>query len=446
MLTKIKSFNMNLEQNNSSLTDIWTYIKTNKINNILIIRFVAAILVALFHAFKWIHTILPSNTMGFDIDTYLLIVVTPCVDIFLLCTGFISFNKKKQNWKKYFMLLLIFYVFNFFYELKNIVNHNVNHGSLFMPIIFAGGNLWFLKVYFVFTPLVPYLNKMIQKKKDAFFFIIFLIILFLLQYIPTNYDWWISSIFSLNSGVSLVQFIALYLLGRSIIFFIPCKKNNKWFIGVILYIVSMILSVILYLFIQKTLPLYNSFQIVLMAVSICLVVLMINLPNNKLTKYMVKLGQLSLYFYMLNIFSMFYYIVPVRNWFFSQIGNSGAYFLCTFFEIVWYILIFSIYLLAKQKIKKSYSIYSTKKEHKKEIELLNEFFGNLINNQELEIVFYIYKIGTIDSKLKNRLFTKNNLYSLLQKNIIVYNNNKFNIKPNLYYSIDELYKLNNMCP
>ncbi len=417
-MLNFNSLNSNFDKTDKPLQEIWQNVKTKKIKNIFVLRFVAAVLVILFHAFQWIYAWGDNTQAESNASAYLLLITTPCVDTFLLCTGFISFNKKRQNWKKYFILFGVFFLLNFIFEINNIKNGYIDYWSIFLPIIFGNAQLWFMKVYFVFTPLVPYLNKVIQKKRDAFFFIIFFIILYLFQYTPIDRDWWISTIFWLNQGVSLVQFICLYLLGRAIIFFLPTDNSKHWYVGLILYIISVVLSIVCYLYLQKTLPIYNYFQVVLMAVAICLCGLMIKLPDNKLTTWLVKLGELSLWFYLFNIFSINFYISPIREWF----HHRGGYFLCAFLEVVWHILVFTLYLVAKKYAKKSLIESSHKKKKKKKIKWLVGLFDNYISYSQAAAIYYIFINGSIkSSQITSSIgFNINDLYLLMQKNIIIY--------------------------
>lgn len=148
--------------------------------NVNILKLIASFFVIFIHS-RWL---INNDSFSIVIDS----IFRPGVIIFLLCTSFNSFFKKKNNWKSWFNVLISLYIFNFIYELRYIIEINsFNYLSIFFPMLFGSSYFWYVKIYLLFYPLIPFLNKMISEKKEARLFILFFIFFITLNTILNNF-------------------------------------------------------------------------------------------------------------------------------------------------------------------------------------------------------------------------------------------------------------------
>ncbi len=276
----------------------WSFIKT-KFSNIYILRFLAALLVITIHTISEFQLgifKLSTITYGFQwYTTFLYVFCKPCVDIFLICTGISSFNKKKNNWKKYWTILVGFYFINIISEIYNIVHWDSKVLlSLFLPVIFANGRLWFFRVYFIFTPLIPYLNKIINSMKSSIIFIGLVLFISLLQYIPSN-DFPQPYMSFANDGYSFLQFILMFLWGRSIIIVYVQLNLKHWYYHLLsLFMIASSYITFMFAGVKTS---YGCTIIILNASFIIMSMISMNIKQNFLSNWICNLGKLSFWFY-----------------------------------------------------------------------------------------------------------------------------------------------------
>ncbi len=328
---------------------------------IYILRFFAALLVITLHAVDiegFSIGIYKFNSIQYSFQWYtsfLFIICRPCVDMFLICTAISSFNKKKNNWKKYWTLLAGFYVVNTLSEIYNIVHwDNKVLLSLFLPVIFANGRLWFFRIYFIFTPLIPYLNKTINSMKSSMIFIGLVMFISLLQYIPSLEYPQPHEGFA-NNGFTFLHFVLMFLWGRAIIIvYVQLNLNQVYYHLLSLFMV--VLSYVTFMFAGACVY-YCCTIVVLSGTFMVLSLLSIDINDNKFNSYLCNLGKLSFWFYAMDAVRNQFTPWSLTTMIMKAINNPNLQCYLWIINVSLSIVFFSLYLL----IKKIYITLNNKK-------------------------------------------------------------------------------------
>ncbi len=380
-----------------------------------ILRFIGALLVILCHLGK-----LPIfSLVG--------------VGIFITCTAFLSLNKKTLNWKRYLSLLFVFYFFNLIYEIFQItINHNIDYLSIFLPVFFSRGRLWYLRVYMVFFFLIPLFNKAIKDRRDALYFLIYFILFSIIQYFLPKFEFQANSFFVYH-GWHILHFINFYLLTISIIHLVSWDKRllkfNRifWWVG---FFVCYIFVVVLQHFLNYRIY-YNTIECSIITFSFTFAFFFIKFKSNKITKFFCMLGYNSLYFYLIdNIFDGF-----IDGFIRGIIPGGFVSFCVILFVEVSFIIIFILILTSFKKWWKQFKENRIRESIHNSINVIDSLFKNILSQPEVQIIKIIYEKPKIsfDKICEQKNFDQKYLYHLLQLEIIKCSE--------LGYEIDNNYRL-----
>ncbi len=269
----------------------------NKKTNIFILRFIAALFVIIFHS-------RPSEyTKGgvLFIET----LTTPCVDIFIICTALLSFDKKTNHWRKYLDFIITFYIVNFLYELPDIIHSDINYKSLLVPMFWANGGFWYLKTYFFFYPLIPLLNKAINSKRDVGYFMIYFVFSLIAAHVLSKSGWGENILYMTN----LLLFVNVYSFTRSLL--IVINLNYKVWPLLITYILSFgIVFVTRWFYVNLEFPRNWHSYTIFLAVQFSFIIMWFDFKKNWLSMFFADLGSMSLYYYVFDDI----YRVNIRNY------------------------------------------------------------------------------------------------------------------------------------
>ncbi len=111
---------------NNTLPNINQLVKIKR-TNILIMRFIASIFVIILHARYLISSRIMLNIVE--------VITLPAVNLFIIATSVSSFNKTKNNYRNYFKLICIVYIFNFILNINFIFinGEKPNYLNIFLP-------------------------------------------------------------------------------------------------------------------------------------------------------------------------------------------------------------------------------------------------------------------------------------------------------------------------
>ncbi len=284
LISRIKHREVNHEE-------IGKWVK-DKRTNVLVLRFIASLFVIGVHLRFILNKGYSSNSISFSIVEC--ITVTG-VDIFIICTAISSYMKSKNNYKRYLILVGILYLWSFSVQLQNIIMHNdIDYLALFIPFFF-GKDLWYLRAYVVFYPLIPIINKGLKDFNLAIMFIIFYMIFTITQSFDIRE-------FNISSGYHILHFIFLYMFTRSMmIVFFNYFDKRKWILIISgsLYLLFL-LSNILTTYYIKSNTRYSDYPVIFMATSFSIFFMFLDFKKNKFNKFICFLGRNSLWFYILD--------------------------------------------------------------------------------------------------------------------------------------------------
>ena len=199
--------------------------KNKRNSNHELLRILATLMVLGLHYLKGIvggGGLDPLNTssINFLISEVLESLCIPAVNIFILITGYYSYqsNKIKINRAVELYLITIFYGIVFL-----VLNGTVTVRNLIYSIVpFLKGEAWFVETYIILLLIIPFLNKIVNNisKKGMAYGIAIQLVLF--SFWPT----FLPSSPVLDGGYGITNFILLYFIGAFIGKY--SIRVNKW--------------------------------------------------------------------------------------------------------------------------------------------------------------------------------------------------------------------------
>lgn len=202
------------------------------------------------------------------------------VNVFILITGYFSYDKKSIKISKIFKLifLCVFYgiMIYIILLLTNKVNVDKDSLLLLLKTIF---DRWFIVIYIILYLLIPYINKLIDNisKKDLWNLILINYVFF--------YLW--TTIFTKtplrDNGYGIVNFITLYLIGAYI-----SKYNKKDISKIKTFLMYVICSLLTFAYVKVTSNsyAYNNIFVLIASVSLFLTFKNMNINYNKVINYL----------------------------------------------------------------------------------------------------------------------------------------------------------------
>lgn len=333
---------VNFISNDSDYNKLSDYIKSKRIN-ILIIRFLCCFFVTCLHLIKII------NKSGIYYVIYPTAIIA--VDVFIMCTSFSSFNKTKSNYKHWFKMVLVLYIWNILIEstTKHSIN-DVNWLMICLPFIYGKG--WYLIVYIFFYPLIPILNNAINNRKKSLTFCIFYVVFCIMQYfnIPL-FDVYTFSIFN---------FIFLYMFTRSLIFLLTqISDENKVLLSwIAIYIMLITINILSSYYYKKVDTIYSHLNNIGLATAFFMMIINMKFKQTYISNIISLLGSYSLYYYMFDnilIYSCSNIKINIL------ISPELTYFIAVIIKFLFLTIIILTLHFGKILISKIYKRFSNKK-------------------------------------------------------------------------------------
>lgn len=182
--------------------------RTRRDSNMEIIRILAMSMILI------LHTIAHTSLIHIFPDTrYIMPMVVGGVDLFILISGYYLI---KLNWKSVLYLLVLLWAFQTFVLMALYITgeiHRVSHitiiGTYLSP--FTNNEYWFIRVYFMLMLISPLINSTLKSiPSDKYIYLLSLLT------IIEVYALWMMQLYNKDTGVSLYNFIYLYILGHSL--------------------------------------------------------------------------------------------------------------------------------------------------------------------------------------------------------------------------------------
>ena len=194
-------------------------------SNIEVLRIVAMLMVMLIHTgFMSFGVPTASDITGKPYLSSLIFsnmsLCTPCVNIFILISGWFGINMKLNKlavliFQAYFFSVICTFIYLFINQKESTTE------ILFRLLLLNGEDYWFVKSYILLMLLSPMINSFIEHSDGKILFT-FLTIFYLTQ---TIFGWMsIDGISDFHGGYSVLSFIGLYVLGRALRLFNGKKK------------------------------------------------------------------------------------------------------------------------------------------------------------------------------------------------------------------------------
>lgn len=345
--------------------------KTKRVFGLDLVRAIAIILVIFVHAFSncYFHT---TNIHG--IYSFILIfirnIVTICVPLFILLTGYLKYNKKlnKDHYKSlkkilitYIVIAIITVIFDITYSHHSFDFSKHILGILNFSII---PYAWYIEMYIGLFLLIPFLNILYHNIKTKKHKQIFIATLLFLSAIPYS----LSNLKILNTNIDILPMywfylyiIAYYYIGMYIREYQP--KIKKSINILLIFIVTLIQAICIYLLVLNK-PIegnitidYNSIFTFVIAILVFILLYDIKVDKNVIKKPIEIISnttlEIFLFSYMFDVLTYNYasrgLVDAVNNCFKSFVTNVPAVFLLSLVSgiILRYIIKYVSLLISK---------------------------------------------------------------------------------------------------
>ncbi|AKU79958.1 acyltransferase family protein [Spiroplasma turonicum] len=314
-------------------------------SKIELLRFLCALGVIFFHV-GGIEELWPS---------WLYVVFSPFAEvpipIFIIITGYMSFNNKKNRGVYY--LITCFYYYLLFLLLETLINIE-NENFVFTNLLTGGSRWWYLwsmiPIYFV-GPFYNIISKTFSKYQLLFFIVILLSVFYLTSEIKYSFPPSLGNFVYLSCGYLIGNWLNRY------------EKDIKIFIKLwfsYIYIISMlIIEIIIFATIKYVDDSPIGPHVLILAISIFTIFNNFKIKNNKFINF---LGSLSLSFYLFH-YSLFEVILIYLDNYINTYDRNLLliiyFFITTLSTFIFsIIIIFPINLLIKNTNKLYNFIYS----------------------------------------------------------------------------------------
>lgn len=210
--------------------------KIERNSSIEMFRILATFLVVAVHFNGWFVGGMPSKLNMDELSTYRLgqsiiqSVCCVCVNCFIIITGYFGLKLKVKTFVNMFMILISVYIPCTL--LESYVNHDsVNvFKSLVNSILVFSRESWFIQCYLMLVFFSPMLNSFIDRcgKKIVYYSLVLLFIEFWFDCLRSNIS------LGFNHGYSVIHFVLLYLLSRTLNVYLDLIMKVKckyWIIG-----------------------------------------------------------------------------------------------------------------------------------------------------------------------------------------------------------------------
>ena len=280
-------------------------IKKKRLFNIELLRIIAMFFIVCHHMLN--YSGLGRENIVFCIVNTL---VSPCVNIFVLISGYFLVDSKFKAKKiiKLYLQIVFYYLFctvlfRYVFNIGILSKEDIT--SIVFPILYP--QEWFSICYMVLYILSPFLNKMLHNinKKEHAGLIITLIIFAYLQRFPG-----FRSYLDFNYGYSIIWFITLYVVAAFIKFYYKKEKHQKYIIPFGVIATSTIIFIFykfqinhIYLtplFISGEYIAYSSILVLILSILIFILFLNIDIKNEKIGKIINKCSSTTFAIYLIH--------------------------------------------------------------------------------------------------------------------------------------------------
>lgn len=293
-------------------------------SNIELLRIIAMFMVLVVHAnfvalgsVSWHDLILNPVIEGGR--TFCEIICIPCVNIFILISGWFGIRTSKKGFLSFIFQCLYFYVLT--YVIMILLREESFHPMYIARFFWFSDSCWFEKSYTALYILSPVLNSFIANaSKKTWTIVLISFFLFEFLYGITNSTTYI------NYGYSAFSFIGLYLLGA----YLRKYCNHSALVGFLLFILSTFLNFVLYILLSKIhlsgpVITYINPIVILQAVGILFCFNNLKLHHNRIVNkigkstFAVYLFHTSPAMYVFGFLSLCNYIYSISNGIFSAL-------------------------------------------------------------------------------------------------------------------------------
>lgn len=242
------------------------------------------------------------------------------VNCYALISGYVGLNSKFKLSK-----IVNIWIHIIFYSLGITLIAWTFTDSITTEVLFKSatpiysGIYWYMTAYFIlllFTPLVNSTIKNMELKNLVVLVVVFLIFFSVVPTILGDFTTYIP----LNEGFSFLWLFVLYLVG-ALLSRLDLKKMNKPILLFCLYLVSVVLTAILKIYIGDAWLTYSSPTIFICA--LCLFLIFVNLDLDKVNINLRLIGSLTLGVYLIHIQAYVYQHLLLEK--FSFIGKYEFY-------------------------------------------------------------------------------------------------------------------------
>ena len=190
---------------------------TKRKSNIELLRIILILMIIILHYFNGsmggLLSHVTSGTFNYYLSHFLESFCIIAVNVFIIITGYFSFNKSAINTSKVIRLFLIMVFWGIVLSIVTTLflkPQSITLNTL-KQMINASLTQWFVIIYCILYLLIPYINIIINKISKHNFEILLLICTFFFYILPT-----ISNLTIKDGGYGITNFICLYLFGAYI--------------------------------------------------------------------------------------------------------------------------------------------------------------------------------------------------------------------------------------
>ena len=273
----------------------------NRQSNIELLRIVLILMIIVLHynngamggALANIH----NGTFSYYIVHFTESLSSVAVNVFILITGYFSYNKNKIFISKIarLVLLMIFWGLSLSLFTMLVLNPALFTVHNCLKMVKIAISQWFVIIYSILYLLIPYINTVIRVISKKNYQKLLIIAIFFFYIWPTFY----TSTTSNDAGYGIVNFVCLYLIGAYIRKF-QTAKIAKWK-SVCVYVVLSGITMVFSLYFENAWN-YNSIFVLGGAVALFEFFISLNIKYNPLIN---TLASFTFSVYLINVNGLF---------------------------------------------------------------------------------------------------------------------------------------------
>lgn len=299
---------------------------SNRLISADVVRILAMLFICICHACGSGQFIQHQESMvGKAVSLTIAVLAHTGVDLFILISGYCGVYSTHKT-ERFFKLWLLVVFFNLLYvplSLKAGYYDNPSHIMLqALPVPLAGG-FWFFTAYTGLFILSPYLNDFIKRLPHSVHYTLFASLLFLFCFVNRGNS---STSEIAGTGYNVIWMCALYLVGAILRLSPPAWKNSTLIIAALIGLFAQTGTVVLASLLKahpfsQAIPFqlsYTSPLLVMLAISLFLLLVRMNLQEWRFAKVVLFLSPLmfGVYISHSHLCILEHYITPFLHKFF----------------------------------------------------------------------------------------------------------------------------------